>query len=102
MTTPITKERLAEIIHAAGLEPCDYEEVFSSIKTGEIVKMARIALAAMYGSPDPAAPDSWITAVNRLLDSDGSRGCYHAIELAEAHRELEQLLSAQQAGSVSN
>lgn len=43
----ITKERVAEIIHAAGLEPCDYEEVFSSIKTGEIVAMARIALAAL-------------------------------------------------------
>lgn len=53
MTTPITitKYRLKEIIHAAGLEPCDYEEVFSSIKTGEIVKMARIALAAMDAEP---------------------------------------------------
>ncbi|ENC8478479.1 hypothetical protein ABK514_000702 [Escherichia coli] len=43
----ITKERVAEIIHAAGLEPCDYEEVFGSIKTGEIVAMARIALASL-------------------------------------------------------
>lgn len=53
MTTPIsiTKYRLKEIIHAAGLEPCDYEEVFSSIKTGEIVNMARIALAAMDAEP---------------------------------------------------
>lgn len=45
--TTITKERVAEIIHAAGLEPCDYEEVFGSIKTGEIVAMARIALASL-------------------------------------------------------
>lgn len=43
----ITKERVAEIIHAAGLEPCDYEAVFESIKTGEIVAMARIALASL-------------------------------------------------------
>lgn len=43
----ITKERVAQIIHAAGLEPCDYEEVFESIKTGEIVAMARIALASL-------------------------------------------------------
>lgn len=45
--TTITRERVAEIIHAAGLEPCDYEEVFGSIKTGEIVAMARIALASL-------------------------------------------------------
>lgn len=43
----ITKERVAEIIHADGLEPCDYEAVFESIKTGEIVAMARIALASL-------------------------------------------------------
>ncbi|EPP1735178.1 hypothetical protein ACUMLB_003448 [Escherichia coli] len=54
------------------------------------------------GGNSPVIPDDWIAAVNRLLDSDGSRGCYHAIELAEARAELEQLLSAQQAGSVSN
>ncbi|UYF53938.1 hypothetical protein M2R49_14025 [Citrobacter amalonaticus] len=49
--TTITKERVAEIIHAAGLEPCDYEEVFGSIKTGEIVAMARIALASLTAEP---------------------------------------------------
>lgn len=49
--TTITKERVAEIIHAAGLEPCDYEEVFGSIKTGEIVAMARIALASLEAEP---------------------------------------------------
>ncbi|EJD4727883.1 hypothetical protein ACUMLB_003449 [Escherichia coli] len=52
MTTPITKERLEEIIHAAGLEPCNYEETFSSITTGEIVKMARIALASLETEPE--------------------------------------------------
>lgn len=54
------------------------------------------------GGNSPVIPDDWITAVNRLLDSDGSRGCYRAIEMAEARRELEQLLAAQQVGSVSN
>ena len=49
--TTITKERVAEIIHASGLEPCDYEEVFGSIKTGEIVAMARIALASLEAEP---------------------------------------------------
>lgn len=47
----ITKERVAEIIHASGLEPCDYEAVFDSIKTGEIVAIARIALASLESEP---------------------------------------------------
>ena len=50
--TTITRERVSEIIHAAGLEPCDYEEVFGSIKTGEIVAMARIALASLDADSD--------------------------------------------------
>ncbi|HFF1230309.1 DUF551 domain-containing protein [Escherichia coli] len=45
------------------------------------------------GGNSPVTPDDWITAVNRLLDSDGSRGCYHAIELAEARAELERLIA---------
>lgn len=49
--TTITRERVAEIIHAAGLEPCDYEEMFGSIKTGEIVAMARIALDSLDAKP---------------------------------------------------
>lgn len=49
--TTITRERVAEIIHSAGLEPCDYEKVFGSIKTGEIVAMARIALASLEAEP---------------------------------------------------
>ncbi|HCC5834852.1 hypothetical protein [Citrobacter farmeri] len=61
--TTITRERVAEIIHAAGLEPCDYEEVFGSIKTGEIVAMARIALASLTAEPvayaDPQSFDNF-------------------------------------------
>jgi len=48
----ITKERLEEIIHASGLEPCDYEEVFDHITTGEIVKMASMLMASM-GAQEP-------------------------------------------------
>lgn len=47
----LTKERLQQIVHAAGLEPCDYEEVFDGITTGEIVKMARQLLAGMEQEP---------------------------------------------------
>ena len=45
-------------------------------------------------SNSPAVPDGIIAAVNRLLDSDGSRGCYSAVQCHEAHAEIEQLLAA--------
>lgn len=47
----LTKVRLQQIVHAAGLEPCDYEEVFDGITTGEIVMMARQLLASMEQEP---------------------------------------------------
>ena len=46
-----TKERLQQVVHAAGLEPCDHEEVFDSITVGEIVMMARQLLASMEQEP---------------------------------------------------
>lgn len=49
--TELTKQRLKEIVNAAGGEPCDYEEVFDGIKTGEIVSMARQLLASMEAEP---------------------------------------------------
>ena len=42
----------------------------------------------------PVIPDGLIAAVNRLLDSDGSRGCYSALRCYDAHAEVERLLSA--------
>ncbi|HGU6441986.1 hypothetical protein [Citrobacter amalonaticus] len=62
--TTITRERVAEIIHAAGLEPCDYEEVFGSIKTGEIVAMARIALASLTAEPALYAAEETLAYAN--------------------------------------
>ncbi|VYT10241.1 Uncharacterised protein [Citrobacter amalonaticus] len=62
--TTITKESVAEIIHAAGLEPCDYEEVFGSIKTGEIVAMARIALASLEAEPALYAAEETLAYAN--------------------------------------
>ncbi|HIC8972227.1 TPA: hypothetical protein ACW71X_002461 [Klebsiella aerogenes] len=41
----------------------------------------------------PVIPDGLIAAVNRLLDSDGSRGCYSAIRCGDAHDEIERLLA---------
>lgn len=42
----------------------------------------------------PVIPDGLIAAVNRLLDSDGSRGCYSAIQCGDAHDEIERMLAA--------
>ena len=39
-------------------------------------------------------PNELIAAVNRLLDSNGSRGCYNAIKCYDAHIEVERLLAA--------
>lgn len=39
-------------------------------------------------------PDGLIAAVNRLLDSDGSRGCYDAMVRGNAREEIERLLAA--------
>lgn len=51
MTAQLSRERLEEIVNAAGLEPCDSDEVFDSIKHWEIVKMSRMLLAAMDSEP---------------------------------------------------
>lgn len=42
----------------------------------------------------PVITGGLIAAVNRLLDSDGSRGCYSAIQCGDAHDEIERLLAA--------
>ena len=53
--------------------------------------------AALQPAPVvPVVPDGLIAAVNRLLDSDGSRGCYSATQCGDAHDEIERLLAAAQ------
>ncbi|WP_227635215.1 hypothetical protein [Klebsiella michiganensis] len=52
------------------------------------------AFKAMLPQPAPVVPDGLIAAVNRLLDSDGSRGCYSAIRCHHARAEVERLLAA--------
>ncbi|MDT8624872.1 hypothetical protein RRW91_17505 [Klebsiella grimontii] len=47
-----------------------------------------------HPSNSPVIADGLIGAVNRLLDSDGSRGCYSAIRCGDAHDEIERLLAA--------
>ncbi|EKP8507634.1 TPA: hypothetical protein ACHTSK_004647 [Escherichia coli] len=113
-TTPITKEQLTderiEKMASEAIESiADHLLASNNGSAGVIEVHADLFLNLLRevqkyrkAGSSPVIPEDWIAAVNRLLDSDGSRGCYRAIEVAEARRELEQLLAAQQVGSVSN
>lgn len=58
-------------------------------------RIAHVIHAAMLQAGNsPVIPGGLIGAVNRLLDSDGSRGCYSAIRCGDAHDEIEHLLAA--------
>jgi hypothetical protein len=61
----------------------------------EIVEYVHIKrLQDSYTAPPaPAVPDNLAAAVNRLLDSDGSRGCFSAIRCSDAREEVERLLA---------
>ncbi|MDA5092156.1 hypothetical protein PGN04_30710 [Klebsiella quasipneumoniae subsp. quasipneumoniae] len=52
------------------------------------------ARAMLQAGNSPVIPDGLIAAVNRLLDSDGSRGCYSAIRCYDAREEVERMLAA--------
>lgn len=54
----------------------------------------KLRAAMLQAGNSPVIPDGLIGAVNRLLDSDGSRGCYSAIRCGDAHDEIERLLAA--------
>ncbi|MBW2958071.1 hypothetical protein [Hafnia phage yong2] len=50
----------------------------------------------------PVIPEGLIKAINRLLDNDGSRGCFDALEQHRAKTELELLLAAAQQNEPQN
>lgn len=53
-------------------------------------------------SAQPVIPERLIQAINRLLDNDGSRGCFDALEQHRAKTELELLLAAAQQNEPQN
>lgn len=53
-------------------------------------------------SAQPIIPERLIQAINRLLDNDGSRGCFDALEQHRAKTELELLLAAAQQNEPKN
>lgn len=62
------------------------------------------ALWKMYqaASAQPVIPIGLVQAINRLLDNDGSRGCFDALEQHRAKTELELLLAAAQQNEPQN
>lgn len=121
MTSKLTRDRLQEIaedgflkhgeskelarmaLAAMESEPVATLDVQSRRPDGN--KFALVFSSAAHKLPDdvyflyrhaqqPVVPDSLIAAVNRLLDSDGSRGCYSAIQCGDAHDEIERMLAA--------
>jgi len=76
---------------AAMLQACDTVRDLSTPVDPQVAEYEQNVLQA---GNSPVTPDGLIAAVNRLLDSDGSRGCYSAIRCGDAHDEIERLLAA--------
>ncbi|WP_404677258.1 DUF551 domain-containing protein [Raoultella ornithinolytica] len=70
------------------------DEIAISEHVTNLEDALRNAAAMLQAGNSPVIPDGLIAAVNRLLDSDGSRGCYSAIQCGDAHDEIERLLAA--------
>lgn len=70
---------------------------FTDIKQGLCAALMNIPLPTQ-----PVIPERLIQAINRLLDNDGSRGCFDALEQHRAKTELELLLAAAQQNEPQN
>ena len=82
-------DALDEIENTLPTEDVDRPDVFLAWSA-----MPRAALKSiLQAGNSPVTPDGLIAAVNRLLDSDGSRGCYSAIGCHNAREEVERLLA---------
>ena len=62
----------------------------------ELYDGALVVGQQLYAAPQLPVPNSLVSAVNRLLDSDGSRGTYSAIRCGDAREEIERLLTVPQ------
>ena len=96
---PIPTLALDDLLHMAAsaiedlLEHTDPNTSYYSGAWADVPGKLRAAAMLQSGN-SPVIPDGLIAAVNRLLDSDGSRGCYSAIQCGDAHDEIERLLAA--------
>lgn len=88
-----------ELISKEGLELI--RDGVSEATQPESMCMASAILGGGYPA-QPVIPEGLIKAINRLLDNDGSRGCFDALEQHRAKTELERLLAAAQQNEPQN
>lgn len=73
------------------------DEIIAELDAEESACRAAMLKAQPQNAPQnipEIIPNELIAAVNRLLDSNGSRGCYSLIKCYDAHIEVERLLAA--------
>ncbi|WP_314421856.1 hypothetical protein [Pseudescherichia vulneris] len=81
----LSKERLKEIAVAPGLEPCDYEETYSSITTGEIQAMARELLERRERDKQEPVGYTYNRGINcEIVAADLNTDCPCGIDLYAA------------------
>lgn len=74
---------------------CDAEEALIEVVNRRAAMLAAVPQPQNAPQNIPEIiPNELIAAVNRLLNSNGSRGCYDAIKCYDAHIEVERLLAA--------
>jgi len=95
----ITNEHLDSLIKSAvnSSGPLPPDEKFAQIISA--LRELRELRAAMLQGAEPVSTDYTLPAdvrgaINRLLDSDGSRGTFSAVRSYDAREELERLLAA--------
>lgn len=92
-------------------KPYAYQVVYGDLDVSEeevidakatIMDMSMGWKAAIQSDVQPVIPIGLVQAINRLLDNDGSRGCFDALEQHRAKTELERLLAAAQQNEPQN
>lgn len=92
----------AMMLHKSGCQHHAWDDADCAMRQTRRLVWAHM-LAAVPAAPEQQneqqnipenIPTGLIDAVNRLLDSDGSRGCFDLIECNAAHREIERLIAA--------
>ncbi|WP_283647614.1 hypothetical protein [Hafnia paralvei] len=66
------------------------------------MKEVKTCIEVLSAPAQPVIPEGLIKAINRLLDNDGSRGCFDALEQHRAKTELERLLATAQQNEAQN
>ncbi|HBN2491345.1 TPA: hypothetical protein L2B16_003126 [Klebsiella oxytoca] len=92
------------VVGEMGITRCTCNQgdpIFKIDLNSDFIKHVKAVSEKVRAGNSPIIPEGLIAAVNRLLDSDGSRGCYSAIQCGDAHDEIERLLAAAPQESIN-